>query len=513
MTNARAGIAGALGVLVLFTTLGVGTQPNFFTQLKSTPYFDPRTYGARGNGTTNDTAAIQSAMDAVPVSVHFGFISGTTPSTVQLPAGTFLICATLKWKRMGLILRGSGPSNIDAYGVSPGTVLLAGSAAQCGSTFSGPVIMMDPQDVFLSTGNTSQVMVSSAVQNLTIDTTNAAGSFTSPAIVVRSTTNPPIFNDIRVRGGQAGCFKSEIALAAGARVSSYAENNGIILDNFHCAPLLTPTAPGVWLTGCLECAVRGGRVIASTMMSPAGNTSDIAAIQIESADYDNAGSDINLIGTYSANYDIGVRIKGIDHLHNSTGASITPDHYGPQGIILTGHIFEAWNRALVVRDEGNPNGYPNSPSINVTAGINNRWFFSCANSACSGGGVTPKGIDADWVSGGNLSMDSLASVSYGGVFFGGTMNNVVNFTGYDLATNRFTTTNISGAGFNRLIPQIQGGAFASLPTGVSAGMDGVEWWCNNCNCNTVGYGATPTAGGGTGSQLHYSAVASAWVCK
>ncbi len=62
--------------------------------------FNVKSYGAVGNGSTDDTAAIQAAIDAVP----------STGGTVFLPAGTYLVTAALKLKS-NLHIVGSGLGN------------------------------------------------------------------------------------------------------------------------------------------------------------------------------------------------------------------------------------------------------------------------------------------------------------------------------------------------------------------------------------------------------------------
>ncbi len=52
------------------------------------PVFNVMTYGATGNGTTDDTAAIQAAMNA----------AGPTGGTVSFPPGNYLVSSTLLWK-------------------------------------------------------------------------------------------------------------------------------------------------------------------------------------------------------------------------------------------------------------------------------------------------------------------------------------------------------------------------------------------------------------------------------
>ena len=58
--------------------------------------FDPKAYGARGDGVTDDTAAFASAVTAA-IAAH---------GTVQIPAGTFL--ATISVTKGGITIQGAG---------------------------------------------------------------------------------------------------------------------------------------------------------------------------------------------------------------------------------------------------------------------------------------------------------------------------------------------------------------------------------------------------------------------
>lgn len=64
----------------------------------SYPVINVQSYGAKGDGTTDDTAAIQSALNAVP----------STGATVVLPAGTYIISSTLSIDKDGTVLTGVG---------------------------------------------------------------------------------------------------------------------------------------------------------------------------------------------------------------------------------------------------------------------------------------------------------------------------------------------------------------------------------------------------------------------
>ena len=64
----------------------------------SYPVINVTTYGATGDGSTDDTSAIQSALNAVP----------SSGATVVLPAGTYIISSTLTIDKDATILTGVG---------------------------------------------------------------------------------------------------------------------------------------------------------------------------------------------------------------------------------------------------------------------------------------------------------------------------------------------------------------------------------------------------------------------
>src|SRR6185295_8517830 len=74
-------------------------------------YRNVRTWGAFGNGSTDDTAAIQSAIDALPADGGVLFF----------PPGRYLISASLNLPNKPVIIKGSGAGN--AFIGPSGTVI------------------------------------------------------------------------------------------------------------------------------------------------------------------------------------------------------------------------------------------------------------------------------------------------------------------------------------------------------------------------------------------------------
>src|SRR5205823_14720942 len=68
-----------------------------------------KTYGAVGNGVTNDTAAIQAALTAAAATAVTAFGRMVVPGICYLPAGIYPISAPLVLPEK-TILRGAGPT-------------------------------------------------------------------------------------------------------------------------------------------------------------------------------------------------------------------------------------------------------------------------------------------------------------------------------------------------------------------------------------------------------------------
>ena len=73
------------------------------------PWFDVQAYGAAGDGTTDDTSAIQSVLNLVSVG------TGVPAISIFLPAGTYKITDTLLIQRKAVTLRGAGVGNLTTY--------------------------------------------------------------------------------------------------------------------------------------------------------------------------------------------------------------------------------------------------------------------------------------------------------------------------------------------------------------------------------------------------------------
>jgi polygalacturonase len=77
-------------------------EPPSVPVMPSGPRFNVRDYGARGDGVTDDTTAIQAAVNAAP----------NGGSTIYFPAGTYIANNIQVTNRNGLRFEGEGPSSI-----------------------------------------------------------------------------------------------------------------------------------------------------------------------------------------------------------------------------------------------------------------------------------------------------------------------------------------------------------------------------------------------------------------
>ena len=105
------GVTLALGLQMLSTGMLGAEQPQHFLagvgKAEAATVVDVRTFGAKGNGATNDTAAIQKAINSLP----------STGGTVVIPAGTYGIDAVTSLKLRSNVTIQMSPTTI--LGVIP----------------------------------------------------------------------------------------------------------------------------------------------------------------------------------------------------------------------------------------------------------------------------------------------------------------------------------------------------------------------------------------------------------
>lgn len=79
-------------------------------------FINLKSFGAKGDGVTDDTAAIQAALEAAGNNAPWG----TRGTMIMVPPGEYLLSSTLNVRRMAFEMVGCGYGNSLAYAASPG---------------------------------------------------------------------------------------------------------------------------------------------------------------------------------------------------------------------------------------------------------------------------------------------------------------------------------------------------------------------------------------------------------
>lgn len=139
------------------------------------PIYDVRAFGALGNGVTDDTAAINAAIAALP----------TPGGTVYLPAAVYVVNGTVSVvDRNGVTLRGDG-ANHEIYGGAPttGTVL---------KRVSGVGTLVN----FATTA-----ALTTSIQNCSIEGMSLNGNALAATVLKLTSVYGSRFRDIHIRNG------------------------------------------------------------------------------------------------------------------------------------------------------------------------------------------------------------------------------------------------------------------------------------------------------------------------
>jgi len=111
-----AGLAGVAGLLSLPSTARAGPRVAELPALSASTLINVRTHGAVGDGTTDDTAAINQAFAAAQGATAVG-VPG---AAVYFPAGEYVISKTITVTRFSGIVYGDGQGQSPAYKPQPG---------------------------------------------------------------------------------------------------------------------------------------------------------------------------------------------------------------------------------------------------------------------------------------------------------------------------------------------------------------------------------------------------------
>lgn len=303
------------------------------TQMFNQPFLDPRTFGAQGNGTHDDTPHIQAALD----------LAGTNgyPNIVQLTGGAnnkFLCKTALKFKKQGIILRGNGMAQYGtgAAGFTPAR-LIADNAHD-----STPMVQMDPADGALG------AWIYGSIQDLCIDVSassvfNSGGS--PPAVVnLRGISNCTEFRNIFVYG------HTGTALRIGDSGSLISENNRFVnmylFGGYNAGGTslsIPPVSAGIIIEGSDNTQIIGGMVVYDYIGLPVnGNTSDIAAIQLLPNSVNILNNGVVLQDIIMTRYACNIRLTNVNN-----GGTIQ----GPQNVRINNCAAETYGRFLVANEE------------------------------------------------------------------------------------------------------------------------------------------------------------------
>jgi hypothetical protein len=131
-----AGAAAAPAVVI--ATQAAGASPAQAQSTSETGWYDVTDYGAKGDGTTDDTAAIQAAIAAAQQNAYGG--------VVYLPIGQYLVTAPLVVTGSDILILGTGPlATMGGAGYNDGksTTIMPGPAWAQGSAAQPACILFD----------------------------------------------------------------------------------------------------------------------------------------------------------------------------------------------------------------------------------------------------------------------------------------------------------------------------------------------------------------------------------
>jgi glucan 1,3-beta-glucosidase len=177
-------------------------------------YRNAKDYGAKGDGTTDDSAAIQKAINTVEGSGSGSRVGGTTltgqPAVVYFPPGTYLVNSGIK-NIMGTVLMGD-PTNrpvIKAGANFKDAVMLTGNDPKVGGLVSffheiknlvldSTAVPTSKSLALLQFSVSQACQLSNVMFNMPIGATGHVGIFTAGPLM------PLLMNDLQFFGGSVG---------------------------------------------------------------------------------------------------------------------------------------------------------------------------------------------------------------------------------------------------------------------------------------------------------------------
>lgn len=178
-------------------------------------FYNVKNYGATGNGTTDDTAAIQSAFTAATNAARSGF------NEVYFPPGTYVVSSTLYFSTnmslaKRLVLRGSG-KDVTTVKLADGAPAFQNPAAPlpvinpcpgCSSSVSAFMTQID--DLTISVGNQNpgatgvQMTVNNAGGMRDVNITGPVGSGAVGLDLSQTYQGPSLYDNVTISGFRVG---------------------------------------------------------------------------------------------------------------------------------------------------------------------------------------------------------------------------------------------------------------------------------------------------------------------
>ncbi len=374
---------------------------------------DIRDYGAKCNGTTDDSGAIQRALNDVP----FPYTGKSTPdinTVVYFPPLRTAIGSKIKVVSPGTIMQGVGLCGGDNH---QGALAISTLVTLPG--FQGDAAVgVSPQyvnDYWGLTGYAGLPEVRGvAIRNICVDL-NATHPLT--AFQLRSVSNSPEWVECSAIGGTGMGFdiggQQIFAIPHSLPCEGLIFRNCYVWGSYNANgnTLGLPMTGPMWrLAGCNEILVIGGKALYDGVWQ-VGSPYPAISIESEVLNRDNGsiitvGSNIRFQSYSTANPPTHFRVQG---------ASLNGVHYRPSGIVITSCTPEGFNRVLEANQDTPIPGEDWGSWLSM--GIS----MDCSNSPKTPWGTDPQYAVVDYCFGGKFDFDNLCLADGGaGARFGKT---------------------------------------------------------------------------------------------
>lgn len=240
--------------------------------------------GAKGDGVTDDTVAIQSAIDTV-------YTDGG--GIVYIPKGVYIVSSTIMVKP-NVIFSGAGAGAYFAGGGYDRISVIKPSVGFAGTD----ILRVDPSDIGAGLVYTYGV----AIRNMLIDMINVKNG-SKTAIKLMSLSNPETFENIRVINNNNGIG---LHIGKSTNLTSF-ESDGISFDNLYFLPADTgavssnpvvkiSAANEIYFSGSKFQGASASNIGSSAVLISASPDRAVNAVTFESCSYTGAESGIIVEG-------------------------------------------------------------------------------------------------------------------------------------------------------------------------------------------------------------------------